>query len=206
MLHMNNNNQRALCQQLWARKQIPRLSHSSNIYNEIRQYLKNEEVDVSQVQEMIDRAARFQNTGVRFATLFSIFGAILKNKPALTSARTICSCWIAIALVKLPRRTWLLRREICLNDTQMHICNILPCWKETPMRLWRWGFDFTTSPSSAFGATSRMLCPSWQWLGQKACDGWLCLYPLALSSLCLSWLDHGGDDWPWLQSQSGVAG
>ena len=53
---MENNNQRALCQQLWARNKYLVLSHSSNIYNEIRQYLKNEEVEVSMVQEMIDRA------------------------------------------------------------------------------------------------------------------------------------------------------
>lgn len=55
---MNNNNQRALCQQLWARNKYLVLSHSSNIYNEIRQYLKNEEVEVNQVQEMIDRACQ----------------------------------------------------------------------------------------------------------------------------------------------------
>ena len=55
---MNNNNQRALCQQLWARNKYLVLSHSSNIYNEIRQYLKNEEVEVIQVQEMIDRACQ----------------------------------------------------------------------------------------------------------------------------------------------------
>ena len=55
---MENNNQRALCQQLWARNTYLVLSHSSNIYNEIRQYLKNEQVKVSQVQEMIDRACQ----------------------------------------------------------------------------------------------------------------------------------------------------
>ena len=55
---MENNNQRALCQQLWARNKYLVLSHSSNIYNEIRQYLKNEQVEVSQVQEMIDRACQ----------------------------------------------------------------------------------------------------------------------------------------------------
>ena len=55
---MENNNQRALCQQLWARNKYLVLSHSSSIYNEIRQYLKNEEVEVSQVQEMIDRACQ----------------------------------------------------------------------------------------------------------------------------------------------------
>lgn len=55
---MENNNQRALCQQLWARNKYLVLSYSSNIYNEIRQYLKNEEVEVSQVQEMIDSACQ----------------------------------------------------------------------------------------------------------------------------------------------------
>ena len=55
---MENNNQRALCQQLWARNKYLVLSHSSNIYNEIRQYLKNEQVKVRQVQEMIDRACQ----------------------------------------------------------------------------------------------------------------------------------------------------
>lgn len=55
---MENNNQRALCQQLWARNKYLVLSYSSNIYNEIRQYLKNEEVELSLVQEMIDRACQ----------------------------------------------------------------------------------------------------------------------------------------------------
>ena len=38
---MNNNNQRVLCQQLWARNKYLVLIHSSNIYNDIRQYLKH---------------------------------------------------------------------------------------------------------------------------------------------------------------------
>ena len=53
---MENNNQLSLCQRLWARNKYLVLSHSSNIYNEIRQYLKNEKVEVSHVQELIDRA------------------------------------------------------------------------------------------------------------------------------------------------------
>ena len=55
---MNNNNQRALCQQLWAENKYLVLSHSSNIYKDIRQYLKQEVVELSQVQEMIDRACQ----------------------------------------------------------------------------------------------------------------------------------------------------
>ena len=55
---MGNNNQRALCQQLWAENKYLVLSHSSNIYKVIRQYLKQEVVELSQVQEMIDRACQ----------------------------------------------------------------------------------------------------------------------------------------------------
>jgi len=55
---MEQTNQKSQCQQLWARNKYLVLSHSSNIYNEIRQYLKNEQVEVSQVQEMIDRACQ----------------------------------------------------------------------------------------------------------------------------------------------------
>ena len=51
-------NQKSQCQQLWARNKYLVLSHSSNIYNEIRQYLKNEQVEVSLVQEMIERACQ----------------------------------------------------------------------------------------------------------------------------------------------------
>ena len=55
---MENNNQRALRQQLWAENKYLVLSHSSNIYKDIRQYLKQEVVELSQVQEMIDRACQ----------------------------------------------------------------------------------------------------------------------------------------------------
>ena len=55
---MEQTNQKSQCQQLWARNKYLVLSHSSNIYNEIRQYLKQEEVEVGLVQEMIDRACQ----------------------------------------------------------------------------------------------------------------------------------------------------
>ena len=55
---MEQQNQKSQCQQLWARNKYLVLSHSSNIYQEIRQYLKNEQVELSEVQEMIDRACQ----------------------------------------------------------------------------------------------------------------------------------------------------
>ena len=55
---MEQTNQKSQCQQLWARNKYLVLSHSSNIYHEIRQYLKHEQVELSQVQELIDRACQ----------------------------------------------------------------------------------------------------------------------------------------------------
>ena len=101
---MENNNQRALCQQLWAENKYLVLSHSSNIYKDIRQYLKQEVVEVSQVQEMIDRACQIPEHRGQVCNAFQHIWGYFK-KPALMSVKTICSCWIAIALVRLPSKT-----------------------------------------------------------------------------------------------------
>ena len=77
-----NNNQRALCQQLWARNKYLVLSHSSNIYNEIRQYLKNEQVEGSEVQEMIDRACQIPEHRGQVCNAFQhIWGYFKKKAP-----------------------------------------------------------------------------------------------------------------------------
>ena len=77
---MENNNQRALCQQLWARNKYLVLSHSSNIYNEIRQYLKNEEVEVSYVQNLIDRACQIPEHRGQVCNAFQHIWGYFKKK------------------------------------------------------------------------------------------------------------------------------
>ena len=77
---MENNNQRALCQQLWARNKYLVLSHSSNIYNEIRQYLKNEQVEVSRVQEMIDRVCQISEHRGQVCNAFQHIWGYFKKK------------------------------------------------------------------------------------------------------------------------------
>ena len=77
---MENNNQRALCQQLWARNKYLVLSRSSNIYNEIRQYLKNEEVEVSHVQELIDRAYQIPEHRGQVCNAFQHIWGYFKEK------------------------------------------------------------------------------------------------------------------------------
>ena len=84
---MENNNQRALCQQLWARNKYLVLSHSSNIYNEIRQYLKNAEVEVSHVQELIDRACQIPERRGQVCNAFQHIWGYFKKKATETERK-----------------------------------------------------------------------------------------------------------------------
>ncbi|WP_230684354.1 DUF1722 domain-containing protein, partial [Streptococcus pneumoniae] len=73
-------NQKSQCQQLWARNKYLVLSHSSNIYNEIRQYLKNEKVELSLVQEMIDRACQIPEHRGQVCNAFQHIWGYFKKK------------------------------------------------------------------------------------------------------------------------------
>ena len=84
---METNNQRALCQRLWAENKYLVLSHSSNIYNEIRQYLKKEEVEVSQVQEMIDRACQIPEHRGQVCNAFQHIWGYFKKKARETERK-----------------------------------------------------------------------------------------------------------------------
>ncbi len=77
---MEQTNQKSQCQQLWAQNKYLVLSHSSNIYNEIRQYLKNEEVEVSMVQEMIDRACQIPENRGQVCNAFQHIWGYFKKK------------------------------------------------------------------------------------------------------------------------------
>ena len=77
---MEATNQKSQCQQLWARNKYLVLSHSSNIYNEIRQYLKNEEVEVSHVQELIDRVCQIPEHRGQVCNAFQHIWGYFKKK------------------------------------------------------------------------------------------------------------------------------
>ena len=77
---MEQINPKSQCQQLWARNKYLVLSHSSNIYNEIRQYLKNEEVEVSHVQELIDRACQIPEHRGQVCNAFQHIWGYFKKK------------------------------------------------------------------------------------------------------------------------------
>ena len=84
---MEQINQKSQCQQLWARNKYLVLSHSSNIYNEIRQYLKQEVVEVSQVQEMIDRACQIPEHRGQVCNAFQHIWGYFKKKATDTERK-----------------------------------------------------------------------------------------------------------------------
>lgn len=77
---MEQTNQKSHCQQLWARNKYLVLSHSSNIYNEIRQYLKNEVVEVNHVQKLIDRACQIPEHRGQVCNAFQHIWGYFKKK------------------------------------------------------------------------------------------------------------------------------
>ena len=77
---MEQINQKSQCQQLWAENKYLVLSHSSNIYNGIRQYLKNEQVEVSHVQNLIDRACQIPEHRGQVCNAFQHIWGYFKKK------------------------------------------------------------------------------------------------------------------------------
>ena len=77
---MEQTNQKSQCQQIWAENKYLVLSHSSNIYKDIRQYLKQEVVELSQVQEMIDRACQIPEHRGQVCNAFQHIWGYFKKK------------------------------------------------------------------------------------------------------------------------------
>ena len=81
---MKDLNQMSLCQTLWARNKYLVLSHSSNIYLEIRQYLKSESVEVAHVQALIDQAVALPENRGQVCNAFQHIWGYFKKKASTT--------------------------------------------------------------------------------------------------------------------------
>ena len=77
---MTSTNQRSQCQTLWARNKYLVLSHSSAIYLEIRQYLKEEQVEVARVQALIDQAVSLPEKRGQVCNAFQHVWGYFKKK------------------------------------------------------------------------------------------------------------------------------
>ncbi|WP_247938277.1 YbgA family protein [Streptococcus gordonii] len=81
---MKDLNQMSLCQTLWARNKYLVLSHSSNIYLEIRKYLKSESVEVAHVQALIDQAISLPENRGQVCNAFQHIWGYFKKKASTT--------------------------------------------------------------------------------------------------------------------------
>ena len=80
---MTTTNLRRQCEQLWAANKYLVLSHSNKLYLEIRNYLKNEEVSLDQVQAYIDQALDLpENPGQVVNSFQHIWGYFKKKATA----------------------------------------------------------------------------------------------------------------------------
>ena len=168
---MEQINQKSRCQQLWARNKYLVLSHSSNIYNEIRQYLKNDEVEVSHVQELIDRACQIPEHRGQVCNAFQHIWGYFKKKATDAERKDYMLLLDRYRFGQVSKEDLITKTRDLLDrypNTYLQNSTLL---KGDCHETLAGGFDFTTSPSSTLGATSRVLRPAWQWLGQKACDG-----------------------------------
>ena len=76
---MSNKNIKKECEELWAKNKYYILSKSHKIYLEIREYLKEKEVDILILNEKIQKARDVKENKKISRTLFFIYGDISKN-------------------------------------------------------------------------------------------------------------------------------
>ena len=103
---MTTSNPRRQCERLWAANKYLVLSHSNKIYLEIRNYLKQDDVRLDQVQAYIDQALAFLKIQVRSLMPSNISGAILRKKQLPVRRRCLWLNWIAMRQVVFPRFIW----------------------------------------------------------------------------------------------------
>ena len=68
------------CQVLWAKNKYLVLSHSSNIYKEIREYLKQDQVEVSHVEGLIQQALALPENRGQVSNAFQHIWGYFKKK------------------------------------------------------------------------------------------------------------------------------
>ena len=68
------------CQVLWAKNKYLVLSRSSNIYKEIREYLKQDQVEVSHVEDLIQQALALPENRGQVSNAFQHIWGYFKKK------------------------------------------------------------------------------------------------------------------------------
>ena len=81
------------CQVLWAKNKYLVLSHSSNIYKEIREYLKQDQVEVSHVEGLIQQALALPENRGQVSNAFQHIWGYFKKQATPEERQTSC-CYL----------------------------------------------------------------------------------------------------------------
>ena len=91
------------CQVLWAKNKYLVLSRSSNIYKEIREYLKRDQVEVSHVEDLIQQALALPENRGQVSNAFQHIWAISKSRRLQRKRRTLC-CYLRNTSMAKPSK------------------------------------------------------------------------------------------------------
>ena len=100
---MTTSNPRRQCERLWAANKYLVLSHSNKIYLEIRNYLKQDEVRLDQVQAYIDQALALPENPGQVVNAFQHIWGYFKKK-ATDSEKEMFMAAVKELLIKYPNR------------------------------------------------------------------------------------------------------
>ena len=103
---MTITNPRRQCERLWAANKYLVLSHSNKIYLEIRNYLKNEEVSLDQVQAYIDQALALPENPGQVVNAFQHIWGYFKKRRLLAKRKSLWPNWIAMQQAKFLSIVW----------------------------------------------------------------------------------------------------
>ena len=100
---MTITNPRRQCERLWAANKYLVLSHSNKIYLEIRNYLKNEEVSLDQVQAYIDQALDLPENPGQVVNAFQHIWGYFKKKATASEKEMFMSQLDSYAAGQIPQ-------------------------------------------------------------------------------------------------------
>ena len=95
--------QKHYCQVLWAKNKYLVLSRSSNIYKEIREYLKQDQVEVSHVEDLIQQALALPENRGQVSNAFQHIWGYFKKQATAEKRRTLC-CYLRNTSMAKPSK------------------------------------------------------------------------------------------------------
>ena len=100
---MTTTNPRRQCERLWAANKYLVLSHSNKIYLEIRNYLKNDEVSLDQVQAYIDQALDLPENPGQVVNAFQHIWGYFKKKATASEKEMFMAQLESYATGRIPQ-------------------------------------------------------------------------------------------------------